>query len=64
VATHVASCADTVAWISTRQSKVRDDAVAMPHQPAPSAEEGRSAGGQDDVPATAERYAKSHHPIS
>jgi hypothetical protein len=39
VATHTASRADTVAWISTRQSKVRDDAVAMPHQPAPRADQ-------------------------
>ena len=38
-ATHAASRADIVAWIATRQSKVRDDAVAMPHQPAPRADQ-------------------------
>jgi hypothetical protein len=63
-ATHPASRADTAAWISTRQSKARDDAMAMPHQPAPSADEGRSAGNQDDAPATAEPYARSRYPIA
>jgi hypothetical protein len=63
-ATHAASRADTAAWISTRQSKVRDDAVSTPHQPAPSAKEGRPAGSEDDVPAAAEPSARSRHPIS
>jgi hypothetical protein len=63
-ATHAASRADIVAWSSTRPSKVHDDAVAMPHQPAPRADEGRAAGNQDDVPATAEPYARSRYPFS
>ena len=63
-ATHPASRADTAAWISTRQSKARDDAMAMPHQPAPSADEGTSVGDQDDIPATAEPSARSRDPIS
>jgi hypothetical protein len=63
-ATHAASRADIVAWLATLPSKVRDDAVAMPHQPAPSADEGRAAGNQDDIPATAEPYAGLRDPIS
>jgi hypothetical protein len=63
-ATHTASRADIVAWIATRPSKARDDAVAMPHQATLRADEGRSAGDQDDVPATAEPYARSRDLIS
>jgi len=64
LATHAASRADALAWISTPQRKARDDAVAMPHQAAPRADQGRSAGDQDDVPATAEPHARSRCPIS
>jgi hypothetical protein len=64
LAAHAASRADTAAWMSTRQSKVRDDAVAVPHQAAPCTDEGRSAGDQNNVPATAEPYARSRDPIS
>src|SRR4051812_38493438 len=41
-ATQTASRADAVAWIPMRWSKALDDAVAAPHQPAPSADERRS----------------------
>jgi hypothetical protein len=63
-ATHAASRADAVDWISTRQSKVRDDAEATPHQPTPSTEERTPAGDQVDVPATAAPYAGSRYPMS
>src|SRR5947209_1898026 len=52
-ATQTASRADAVAWIPMRWSKALDDAVAAPHQPAPSADERRSPSDQDGVPATA-----------
>ena len=63
-ATQTASRADAVAWIPMRWSKALDDAVAAPHQPAPSADERRSPSDQDGVPATAAPYAGSRCPIS
>jgi hypothetical protein len=60
-ATHAASRADAAVWIPTRWSKVLDEAVAVPHRAAPSAEERRSAGDQDGVLATAVRQVTLSH---